>query len=155
MIARSPWLSIAREPMHPSREGQSPSRPSHLHRGPCYLSRNFSCLSPAFNLAASQRGLRPRPVQVSEGLSGLAYLAATFRPLPPRPAKRSPILNPALAAIDSSFCRSSDRLRSWTLAFAFLTFSSYSWSSLKDILSGSFAMCGSSLFVRSISHLIR
>jgi len=36
------------------------------------LMRNFSTRSPALTLAASQRGLRPRPLQVCEGSSGLA-----------------------------------------------------------------------------------
>ena len=51
-----------------------------------YLIRNSSrfALLPLV-AAAIQRGIRPRPVQVSEGFLGLRYLGATFPPLPPRP----------------------------------------------------------------------
>lgn len=48
-----------------------------------------SCsLAPLLSLATSQFGLRPRPVHVSERLSGLAYLAALAAPAPrPRGAR--------------------------------------------------------------------
>src|SRR5262249_22473887 len=75
-----------------------------------YLMRDFAIRSPFFNLAASQRGLRPRPVQVSFASSGFAYLAATLRPLPPRPPKRSDILKPAAATMASTLSLRSVRV---------------------------------------------
>ena len=49
-------------------------------------------------------------------------MAATVRPLPPRPPKMSVSLKPASATMDSIFLRNSVRLRSWALALAFLSF---------------------------------
>src|SRR5262245_55133084 len=112
-----------------------------------YLIKNFSMRSPPFNFAASHLGLRPRPVQVSDGSSGLAYFAATVRPFPPRPPKISLTLKPALAISASTLLRTSARVRSSALALAFFNFNSSSCSSLKDILSRSLAIIVYSLEV--------
>src|SRR4029079_2283191 len=77
-----------------------------------YFIRYFSIFPPSCNFAVSQRGLRPRPVQVSLGSSGLAYLAATVLPLPPRPPKISLTLKPAPVIKASAFLRTSALLRS-------------------------------------------
>ena len=108
--SKPPCLPARRRPCDSGRADGQATRASIIV---FHLMRNFSTRSPALTLAASQRGLRPRPLQVCEGSSGLAYLAATLRPLPPRPPNRSLSLKPAWAAIDSSFCRSSERLRSF------------------------------------------
>src|SRR6185295_14164337 len=116
-----------------------------------YLIRNFSSFAPSCSLAFSQRGLRPRPVQVSLGSSGFKYLAATVRPLPPRPPKTSLSLKPASATIVSIFLRRSLRLRSCAVARAFLTFSSSSCSSRRlsrsSSLDGSLAISTCSPFL--------
>jgi len=47
--------------------------------------------APLASLAASHFGCRPRPVQVSSGLSLLRNLTATFAPFPRLPARPAPV----------------------------------------------------------------
>src|ERR1700739_2873261 len=73
-----------------------------------------SSFLPDLRAAASQRGFRPRPAQVSAGFSGLRYFGATL-PRTPRPKEALVLPAPtptrcSLASSDSSERRSSSTL---------------------------------------------
>src|SRR5580704_14003586 len=59
-------------------------RPFTFDDGLAPAIRKSSCFLPDLIAAANHRGFKPRPTQVSAGLSGLRYLGATF-PHEPRP----------------------------------------------------------------------
>ena len=108
-------------PALPRLGSETPGRPPF--RAKAYLIRKSSRLA-LFPLvaAAIQRGIRPRPVQVSAEFLGLRYLGATLPPLPPRPRpNRSWISNPACLATAVSF--SLIEARSW-LCFSALRLAS-------------------------------
>src|SRR5271156_6113787 len=77
--------------------------------------RKSSSFFPPLTAALSQRGLRPRPAQVSVGFSGLRYFGATGPFGPPRPNLMGfPPRPPNPESLDSS--DSSSRRRSVTFA---------------------------------------
>ncbi len=92
-------------------------------------------LAPLESLAANHFGWRPRPVQVSAGMSLLRYLMATLPPLPRPPPNSSVTVKPAFSARDAILCFNSARSRSFAFIIAFLTRASRSRRSLSDILS--------------------
>src|SRR6516162_7629922 len=77
--------------------------------------KKSSSFLPPLIAAVSQRGLRPRPAQVSAGLPGLRYLGATDPVRPPRPNLMAfPPRPPKPESLES--CASSSRRRSVTFA---------------------------------------
>src|SRR5690606_39107580 len=82
----------------PSSALRAPS-PASGRRDTAYFSiRNSSTCRPSAVRAASQRGWRPRPVQLSSGLSGLRYFGGTLPSLRAFLATR-PVLRGAVAPV--------------------------------------------------------